>query len=279
MTEPESFRIGGDLTVNRLGLGTMSFTGPGHWGKPADRHEALRVLRRAIDLGVNFIDTADAYGPHTAENLIAEALHPYPDELVIATKGGLTRQGPNRWAPVGRPEYLRQCAEMSLRRLRKETIDLYQLHRIDRSVPLEDQIGVLAELRTEGKIRHIGLSKATVTDLENALQISPIATIQNRYHFHDRTSQDVLDRCTVLGLGFIPYGPLAQGRLAEQPTETTAVLSGTPSQRALAWLLAQSPVMLPIPGTSKVHHLEENLRARGVYEDHRLDLSARDVRP
>jgi pyridoxine 4-dehydrogenase len=239
---PKTFCIGGELTVNRLGLGTMSLTGPGHWGDPADRDEAL---------------------------------HPYPDGLVIATKGGLTRQGPNRWAPVGRPEYLRQCVEMSLRRLRKETIDLYQLHRIDRSVPLEEQIGALAELRAEGKIRHIGLSKVTIVDLEDALKISPIATVQNRYHFHDRTSQDVLDRCTVLNLGFIPYGPLAQGWLSQQPIGTAVAPNATPSQQALTWLLARSPVTLPIPGTSKVHHLEENLRARDItHADRRPDLPA-----
>ncbi|MFF5114084.1 aldo/keto reductase [Streptosporangium sp. NPDC000509] len=259
----DTFLIGGDLPVNRLGLGTMPLTGPGAWGEPTDRAEALRVLRRAVDLGVNLIDTADAYGPHVSENLIAEALHPYPGDLVIATKGGLTRQGPNQWAPLGRPEYLRQCVEMSLRRLRLETIDLYQLHRIDPRIPLEDQVGALATLQAEGKIRHLGLSKVTIQEIERARRNALIATVQNRYNLEDRASQDVLDHCTEQGLGFLPWFPLAQGRLARPLTnaEPATKAGQSPSQLALAGLLGQSTVMLPIPGTSKVHHLEENLQA------------------
>jgi len=259
----DTFLIGGDLPVNRLGLGTMPLTGPGAWGEPTDRAEALRVLRRAVDLGVNLIDTADAYGPHVSESLIAEALHPYPGDLVIATKGGLTRQGPNQWAPLGRPEYLRRCVEMSLRRLRLETIDLYQLHRIDPRISLEDQVGALATLQTEGKIRHLGLSKVTIQEIERARRNTLIATVQNRYNLEDRASQDVLDHCTEQGIGFLPWFPLAQGRLARPLTgaEPAPKAGQSPSQLALAELLGQSTVMLPIPGTSKVHHLEENLQA------------------
>ena len=255
MSKPDNtFLIGGDLPVRRIGLGTMSLTGPGTWGEPTDRDEALRVLRTAVDLGVNLLDTADAYGPHTSEYLIAEALHPYPSGLVIATKGGMTRQGPNRWAPCGRPEYLRQCVEMSLRRLRLDTIDLYQLHRVDPQVPLADQVGALTDLQREGKIRHLGLSKVNVETLEAALELAEIATVQNALNHRDRTSEDVLRRCVDHGIGFIAYRPL--GRLASANSETAI-----DAQSALRWLLDLALVVIPIPGTSKVAHLKENIDA------------------
>jgi pyridoxine 4-dehydrogenase len=259
-----SFAIGGDLPVNRLGFGAMRITGPGIWGEPADHDESVRVLRRAVELGVTLIDTADSYGPYVSESLIAEALHPYPEDLVIATKGGLTRQGPDLWTPVGRPAYLRQCVEMSLRRLRLETIDLYQLHRIDPEVPAADQLGELDALRREGKIRHIGLSEVSVDQLEQAREITEIVSVQNLYNLSNRQSEEVLEHCTSQGIGFIPWFPLAVGKLATEGSvlDSAAKEHGaTPAQLALAWLLHKSPVVLPIPGTSKVSHLEDNMAA------------------
>ncbi len=245
----------------------MRITGPGVWGGPQDRDEALRVLRRAVELGVTLIDTADSYGPFVSEELIAEALAPYPADLVIATKGGFTRQGPNEWVPVGRPEYLRQCVEMSLRRLGLERVDLYQLHRIDPEVPLAEQLGVLRDMRDEGKIRHIGLSEVSVAEIEAAREIVPIVSVQNLYNLTERKSQDVLEYCEREGLGFIPWFPLAVGRLAASDG-VLAKAAGrhgvTPAQLALAWLLHRSPVMLPIPGTSKVAHLEDNIAAATI---------------
>jgi aryl-alcohol dehydrogenase-like predicted oxidoreductase len=261
------FDIGGDLRVHRLGFGAMRITGPGVWGEPADRDEAIRVLRRAVELGVTLIDTADSYGPFVSEELIAEALHPYPEDLVIATKGGFTRQGPNIWQPVGRPEYLRQCVEMSLRRLRLERIDLYQLHRIDPEVPLEEQLGVLRDMRDEGKIRHIGLSEVAVEEIEAAREIVEIVSVQNLYNLSHRQSEPVLEHCEKHGIGFIPWFPLATGKLAAPGgvlDEAAARHEATPAQLALAWLLYRSPVMLPIPGTSKVAHLDENLAAATI---------------
>ena len=262
-----SFEIGGDLPVARLGYGSMRLTGPGIWGEPGDHDEAIRVLRRAVELGVSLIDTADSYGPYVAEGLIREALHPYPDELVIATKAGLVRTGPDEWHSVGRPEYLRQEAEMSLRRLGLERIDLFQLHRIDPKVPLEDQVGVFVDLQREGKVRHIGLSNVSLAEVRRARAIAPIATVQNRYNLVDRTSEDVLDYCASEGIGFIPWFPIATGELARPggPLAGIAQQTGaTPGQLALAWLLRRAPVMLPIPGTSSVAHLEENVGAAGV---------------
>ena len=259
-----AFEIGGELTVNRLGYGTMQLTGKGVWGPPADREEALAVLRRAVAAGVNFIDTADSYGPHVAEELIREALHPYPDDLVIATKAGLTRQGPGKWLPVGRPEYLRQQAEMSLRRMQLEAIDLFQLHRIDRKVPLAEQVGELAALQEEGKIRQIGLSEVNVEQLEEAQRTARIATVQNLYNLANRKAEPLLEHCEANGIGFIPWFPLATGELAAPggPLDELATeLGAAPAQLALAWLLKRSPVMLPIPGTSSVAHLEQNLGA------------------
>jgi len=260
------FAIGGNVAVTRLGYGTMHITGPGVWGEPADRDEAIRVLRRAADLGVDFIDTADSYGPHVSEELIREALHPY-DGLTIATKGGLTRSGPDRWGQLGRPEYLRRCVDGSLRRLGLETIDLYQLHRIDPMLPAADQVGALHELRKEGKIRHIGLSEVSVADVGEARLTAPIASVQNVYNLLDRGQEPVLDYCEREGLAFIPYCPIATGALANPggPLALLARQSGfTPVQLALAWLLRRSPVMLPIPGTGRVAHLEENVGAAQV---------------
>jgi pyridoxine 4-dehydrogenase len=265
--ESGSFDIGGDLPVVRLGYGAMRLTGPGIWGEPGDHDEAIRVLRRAVELGVSFIDTADSYGPYVSEQLIREALHPYPDELVIATKAGLVRTGPGEWHSVGRPEYLRQEAEMSLRRLGLERIDLFQLHRIDPQVPLEDQVGVFVELQQEGKVRHIGLSNVSVEEVRRARAIAPIATVQNRYNLADRASEDVLDYCASEGIGFIPWFPVATGELARPGAPIDSIareIGATPSQLALAWLLRRSPNMLPIPGTSSVAHLEENVHAAGV---------------
>jgi pyridoxine 4-dehydrogenase len=259
-----TFDIGGELTVNRLGYGTMQLTGPGVWGDPSDPEEAVRVLQRAVELGVNFIDTADSYGPHVAEELIRAALYPYNDDLVIATKAGLTRSGPADWRPVGRPEYLRQQAEMSLRRLEVERIDLFQLHRIDPQVPLADQVGELALLQQEGKIGHIGLSEVSVEQLQQAQQTATIVSVQNLYNLGDRSASALLDHASAEGIAFIPWFPLATGRLvgADGPLQAIATrLGATPSQLALAWLLARSPVMLPIPGTSSVDHLEDNLAA------------------
>jgi pyridoxine 4-dehydrogenase len=259
-----TFKLGGDLEVNRLGYGTMQLTGEGVWGEPDDRDEAIAVLRRAVEEGVNFIDTADSYGPEVAENLIYEALHPYADDLVIATKAGLTRSGPGDWRPVGRPEYLRQQCELSLRRLGLETIDLFQLHRIDAKVPLEEQVGELAELQKEGKIRHIGLSEVDVDQLKDAEEHATIASVQNLFNLTNRAAEPLLDHCDENGIGFIPWFPLATGKLVEEggPLAKIAEETGAePSQLALAWLLKRSPVMLPIPGTSSVAHLDQNLGA------------------
>lgn len=259
-----SFAIGGRLNVRRLGFGAMQLTGPGVWGEPADRNEAVAVLRRAIEMGINLIDTADSYGPYVSEELIREALYPYPDGLVIATKAGYVRTGPGSWTPLGRPEYLRQECEMSLRRLKLERIDLFQLHRIDPSVPAEEQFGLLSDLQKEGKIRFAGLSEAGVAEIEAARRIVPVAAVQNHYNLTNRKWEDVLDYCTREGIGFIPWFPLATGNLAKPGTllqGTADRLGARPAQIAIAWLLRKSPVMLPIPGTSKVKHLEENVRA------------------
>ncbi|MCV7258101.1 aldo/keto reductase [Mycobacterium shimoidei] len=256
----------GDLTVNRLGYGAMRLTGKGVWGPPADRDEAVRVLRRAVELGVNFIDTADSYGPYIAEEIICEALHPY-DGVVIATKAGLLRTGPDIWIPLGNPSYLRQECEMSLRRLGVETIDLFQLHRVDRNFPLADQVGELAKLKDEGKIRHIGLSEVTVDQLTEAQQITQIVSVQNLYNLAARTAEPLVDAATEQGIAFIPWFPLAAGPLAapDGPLQKIAAEhNATPSQLALAWLLKRSPVMLPIPGTSSVAHLEENVAAAEI---------------
>lgn len=259
-----TFAIGGDLLVYRLGYGAMQLTGPGVWGEPADRPQAIAVLRRAVELGIDLIDTADSYGPHVNEELIREALHPYPKGLVIATKAGLTRLGPSRWVPLGRPEYLRQQCEMSLRRLGVERIDLFQLHRIDPKVPADDQFGVLRDLQKEGKVRHVGLSEVNVAELEAARRIVAIATVQNQYNLAHRNSEDVLDYCTRKNIGFIPWFPLATGDLTKSHGALMRIarqLRARPAQVALAWLLKKSPVILPIPGTSKVKHLEENAAA------------------
>ncbi|MBW8090927.1 aldo/keto reductase [Streptomyces hygroscopicus subsp. hygroscopicus] len=277
---PDSFEIAGKK-VARLGFGAMRLTGLGVWGEPDDREECVRVVRRAVELGVQLIDTADSYGPYVSEEIIREAIHPYPDDVLIATKAGLTRNGPDvirtdrglvrlgpkAWPPVGRPEYLRQQAEMSLRRLGLDHIDLFQLHRVDPKVPLEDQVGELRKLQDEGKIIAIGLSQVTVDQIEQARRIADIATVQNRYNLTDRTSADVLDHCARQGIGFIPWAPVAAGELARPggPVDRIASAHGaTPSQVSLAWLLARSEVMLPIPGTSKVAHLEDNMAAAGL---------------
>lgn len=262
-----TFLIGNDLAVNRLGFGAMRITGEGVWGEPKDRAEAIRVLRRAVELGVNFIDTADSYGPFVSEEIIAEALHPYPQGLVIATKAGFDRPGPNRWTENGRPEHLREACEGSLRRLRVERIDLLQLHRIDPKVPPEDQIGMLKKLHEEGKVKHIGLSEVSVAQIEHARKHVPVVTVQNRYSLADQASDDVLNYCERENIGFIPWFPLGAGKLSatDSPVAKSAAAHHiTPSQLALAWLLWRSPVMLPIPGTSKVSHLEENIAAAGI---------------
>ena len=259
-----TFALGGDLNVNRMAFGAMRLTGPGIWGEPEDPEEAKAVLRRAVEFGINFIDTADSYGPEVSERLISEALHPYPEGLVIATKGGFMRPGPGRWVPDGRPQHLREACEGSLRRLKVERIDLYQLHRIDPRVPAEESLDTLAELREEGKIRHIGLSEVGVEEIERAREIVPIVSVQNRYNLTDRGSEDVLDFCERESLGFIPWFPLATGNLARPGgplDEIAARHNAAPGQVALAWLLMRSPVMLPIPGTSSVRHLEENVAA------------------
>jgi pyridoxine 4-dehydrogenase len=259
-----TFRLGGDLTINRMGYGTMQLPGPGVWGDPKDPDEAVRVLRHAVELGVNFFDTADSYGPVVAEQLLKTALHPYADDVVIATKAGLSRQGPGKWWPIGRPEYLRQQAEMSLRHLGLERIDLFQLHRIDPKVPLEEQVGTLKELQDEGKIRHIGLSEVSVAEVLAAQKVAPIVSVQNLYNLANRAAEELLDFATSNNIGFIPWFPLATGTLAadDGPLATLAKEhDASPSQLALAWLLKRSPVMLPIPGTSSVAHLEDNVRA------------------
>lgn len=268
--EAGEFKIAGDLRVIRLGFGAMRITGKGIWGEPEDRGEAIRVLRRAVDLGINFIDTADSYGPHVSEQLIAEALYPYPSDLVIATKAGFDRTGPDQWVTNGRPEHLRAACEGSLRRLRLERIDLFQLHRIDSEVPVNDQLGTLKDLQSEGKIKHIGLSEVSVAQIENARKAVPIVTVQNRYSVVDRAAEDVLEYCEKVNIGFIPWFPLAAGKVSAPGSAlaaTAARLKITPSQLAIAWLLWRSPVMLPIPGTSRVKHLEENVAAAQLRVD------------
>lgn len=261
-----TFKIGGDIPVHRLGFGAMRITGSGVWGEPADRAEALRTLRRLPDLGVNLIDTADSYGPAVSEELIREALHPYPG-MLIATKGGLTRTGPDVWVPLGRPEYLIQQAYISRRRLGVERIDLWQLHRIDPNTPRDEQFDAIRTLIDDGVIRFAGLSEVSVDDIEAAARIFPVATVQNRYNLVDRASEAVLDHCERRGIGFIPWYPLAAGDLARPGSLLDTIAKGhgaAPSQVALAWMLKRSPVMLPIPGTSKVKHLEENVAAADV---------------
>lgn len=264
------FTLGGDCRVRRMGFGAMRITGPGIWGEPKDAHQARQVLRRAVELGVNLIDTADSYGPEVSERLIAEALFPYPKDLVIATKGGLTRQGPDQWLPVGRPEYLQQCVEMSLRRLRLDCIGLYQLHRIDPRVPFEETLGMLKKMQEAGKIRHVGLSEVTVEEIEQARKILPIVSVQNLYNLGNRQSEAVVDYCEQQGLAFIPWFPIAAGDLARPggPLDAAAKRHQVKvSQLALAWLLQRSPVILPIPGTSSVEHLEENIAAASLRLD------------
>jgi pyridoxine 4-dehydrogenase len=263
----QTFSIGGDLEVRRLGFGAMRITGNGIWGPPDDPEGARRLLRRVVELGVNLIDTADSYGPEVSENLIAEALHPYPEGLVIATKGGLRRTGPGQWPRDARPERLKECCEGSLRRLRLERIDLYQLHSPDPRVPLEDSVGALKELQDEGKIRHLGVSNVSVEELERARAVVEVVTVQNRYNLTERHSERVLEACERDGLGFIPWFPLAIGELARPggPLDDLARShDAAPGQLALAWLLARSPVMLPIPGTASVEHLEENVAAQSI---------------
>src|SRR6266446_2945880 len=261
------FRLGGDLPVNRLGFGAMRITGEGIWGWPPDRDNARKVLRRAVELGVDLIDTADAYGPETSELIIAEALHPYPKDLVIATKGGLTRPGPGQWVPNGRPEYLSQCVDKSLKRLKLERIDLYQLHTVDRKVPIEESVGALKTAQDAGKIRHVGLSNVTTQEIERAKKILPIVSIQNRYNIEDRKSEDVLRYCEKEKMGFLPWAPVGgsgRGSLTKSgnPLDAEAKRhNATGVQLALAWLLQKSPVMLPIPGTANIAHLEQNMAA------------------
>jgi pyridoxine 4-dehydrogenase len=263
----QTFTIGGDLEVRRLGFGAMRITGDGIWGPPDDPEAARRLLRRVVEAGVNLIDTADAYGPEVSENLIAEALHPYPEGLVIATKGGLRRTGPGQWPRDARPERLKECCEASLRRLRVDRIDLYQLHSPDPKVPLEDSMGALRELKDEGKIRHVGVSNVSLVELERSRGVVEVVSVQNRYNVADRHSEDVLEACERAGLGFIPWFPLATGDLARPggPLDELARARGaTPGQLALAWLLSRSPVMLPIPGTGSVDHFEENMAAESI---------------
>ena len=269
-----TFPLGGQRTVTRLGFGSMQLTGKGVWGDPPDPDGAVKVLRRAVELGVDFIDTADSYGPATAELLIKKALHPYPESLTIATKAGLVRTGPGQWHPLGRPEYLRQQCEMSLRHLGLERIELFQLHRIDPQVPLEDQVGELKALHDEGKVGLIGLSEVDVDELEAAARVTPIASVQNLYNLTNRKAEALLEHCEDRGIGFIPWFPLATGELARQDgplRDIASRLGASPSQVALAWLLRRSPVMLPIPGTSSLSHLEENTAAAGI------ELTAGDV--
>ncbi|WP_411557347.1 aldo/keto reductase [Plantibacter sp. MPB07] len=277
-TAAGTFQLGGDLTVNRLGYGTMQLTGEGVWGEPDDRDGAIRLIKRAAELGVNFFDSADAYGPDVTDTLLREALHPY-DDIVIATKVGQTRQGPGEWTPTGVPAYLRQQVELGLRRLAVERIDLLQLHRIDPTVPFEDQIGELRKLQDEGKIRHIGLSQVSVAEVEAAQKIAPIASVQNLYNLTDRSSEDLLDWSTERGVAFIPWFPLATGALSKEDGPLTQLAErhdATPSQLALAWLLKRSPVMLPIPGTSSIEHLEDNLQGATIEltDDEFEELSA-----
>lgn len=268
-----TFALGGDLTINRLGYGAMRITGDGIWGEPKDRDEARKVLQRAVALGVNFIDTADSYGPEVSENIIAEALYPYPKDLVIATKGGFTRSGPNKWAEVGRPEYLRQCVEMSLRRLKVERIDLYQLHRIDPKVPVAESLGALKDFQKAGKIRHIGLSEVVPREIDQAGKTVEIVSVQNQYNLSDRQHEKVIAYCEKHNMAFIPWFPVASGRLARPGGPLDAIAKNhqaTVAQLSVAWLLHHSPVMIPIPGTSSVKHLEENMAAE------KLQLSAEE---
>ena len=261
------FAIGGDLSVNRLGFGAMRITGKGIWGPPEDRDEALRVLKRLPEIGVDFIDTAESYGPYISEELIGEALAPYGKGTVVATKSGLTRSGPNEWPPLGRPEFLRQGVLMSLRRLKLEVLDLWQLHRIDANTPREDQFGVIADMQKEGLIRHAGLSEVSVADIKEASKYFKVTTVQNLYNFANRKSEDVLDYCEANDIGFIPWFPLAGGELVEGHADAKAIMDKhgvSGSQIALAWLLKRSPAMLPIPGTSKVKHLEDNVAAAAI---------------
>jgi aryl-alcohol dehydrogenase-like predicted oxidoreductase len=267
MATNTTFKLGGDLTVNRLGFGAMRITGQGVWGWPPDRENALKILRRAIELGVNLIDTADAYGPETSELLIAQALHPYPNGVVIATKGGLTRPGPGQWVPNGRPEHLKQAVEASLKRLRLERIDLYQLHAVDPKVPIEESLGALKQMQDAGKIRHVGLSNVDPQEIARARKIVPIVSVQNRYNIEDRKSENVLIYCEKENLGFLPWFPIGGGGglKPENPLNLAAKAHGVSVvQVALAWLLERSPVMLPIPGTSSLVHLEENVTAANL---------------
>jgi len=264
------FRIGGDIAIHRLGYGAMRITGKGIWGEPKNRAEAIQVLRRALDLGINFIDTADSYGPHVSEEIIAEALYPYPKDLLIATKAGFDRTGPDKWVTNGRPEHLRAACEGSLRHLRLERIALFQLHRIDDKFPAEDQLNTLKDLQSQGKIKHIGLSEVSVAQIQHARTIVPIVTVQNRYSILDQAAEDVLDYCQRENIGFIPWFPLAAGDASASGSKIghlASQLKITPSQLALAWLLQRSPVLLPIPGTSSVKHLEENVAAASVQLD------------
>jgi aryl-alcohol dehydrogenase-like predicted oxidoreductase len=270
----DTLTMGGDLEVHRLGFGAMRITGQGIWGPPDDPEEAKRLLRRVVELGIDLIDTADSYGPEVSELLIAEALHPYPDGLVIATKGGLRRSGPGQWPRDARPERLKECCEASLRRLKLDRIDLYQLHSPDPKVPYGDSVGALRELQDEGKIRHVGISNVSLEQLAEARAIVEVVTVQNRYNLEDRDSEDVLEACEAASIGFIPWFPLAVGRLAEPGGSLDRIArerDATPAQIALSWLLARSPVMLPIPGTAQIEHLEENLAAT------RIELSADEV--
>jgi pyridoxine 4-dehydrogenase len=272
-TDSGTFRIGGDLEVTRLGFGAMRITGDGIWGPPPDHQAAIDVLKRLPDLGVDFIDTADSYGPFVSEELIHEALHPYRG-ITVATKGGLTRHGPNSWPPLGRPEYLRQCVLMSLRRLEVDVIDLWQLHRLDAKVPRDEQFGVMKEMQDEGLIRHLGLSEVSVEEIRAAQEVFEVTTVQNLYNLTNRGAEDVLDYCEEQGIGFIPWFPLAAGKLARPGgavAEAARAHDATPGQIALAWLLHRSPVMLPIPGTGSVAHLEENVAAAGI------ELTAEEV--
>ena len=264
--------VGGDLTVNRLGFGAMRITGDGIWGEPPDRGKAIETLRTAVGLGENFIDTADSYGPEVSENLIAEALYPYPDDLVIATKGGLTRPGPNRWPPDGRPEHLRSACEGSLRRLRVEQIPLYQLHRPDPAVPYAESVGALAELQKEGKIRHVGVSNVSEAQLREAQRIVPVVSVQNRYNVTDRSSQQVLDVCEQESLVFLPWAPVQEAGRNIGVLAAARRLGVTEHQVVLAWLLASSPAMLPIPGTGSPEHVAENIAAAGI------ELTGNEVR-
>jgi aryl-alcohol dehydrogenase-like predicted oxidoreductase len=264
----KKFEIGGDLEVNRLGFGAMRLTGTGIWGEPEDVDEAKRVLKRAVELGVNFIDTADSYGPAVSERLIGEALSPFPKGLVVATKGGVTRQGPDQWLPVGRPEYLAQQVEMSLRFLKTEVIDLWQFHRIDPQVPVEESLRVIAKLQQEGKIRHVGLSEVKPAEIDQARKVIDIVSVQNLYNVGDRQHEDVLEYCEKDGLAFIPWFPVAAGKLAQPGGKLDAIAKrhgATVAQLSIAWLLHRSPVVLPIPGTSSVAHLEENLKAAEIF--------------